>query len=241
MPCPPNERPEADHRYSSGRRLAIRFRAIDEETAEPTEESMTRFPTARLGALPLIAALAFASPAAAQHEHGAGHTMSMPERGIRAELIRDIEQLERKYVALAEALAGRFDWRPGAGVRSVGEVFGHVAGANFTLPALVGHDAPESMGGADTQRAQASAQALEKEADEAKLRAELAHSFMHMKHSIAMVPDAELDAMTRMFGRDVTKREVLVTLVAHMHEHLGQAIAYARMNDVTPPWSGGGN
>jgi hypothetical protein len=32
---------------------------------------------------------------------------------------------------------------------------------------------------------------------------------------------------------------VLTLLVSHLHEHLGQAIAYARMNGVAPPWSEG--
>ena len=31
---------------------------------------------------------------------------------------------------------------------------------------------------------------------------------------------------------------VLLQLLAHMNEHLGQSIAYARMNGVVPPWSG---
>jgi hypothetical protein len=32
-------------------------------------------------------------------------------------------------------------------------------------------------------------------------------------------------------------RQVWVVTVAHLHEHLGQSIAYARTNGVTPPWS----
>jgi uncharacterized damage-inducible protein DinB len=28
-----------------------------------------------------------------------------------------------------------------------------------------------------------------------------------------------------------------MALVSHEHEHLGQMIAYARSNGVTPPWS----
>ena len=42
---------------------------------------------------------------------------------------------------------------------------------------------------------------------------------------------------TRQYGRDVPQWSVLLQLVAHMNEHLGQSIAYARMNGVVPPWS----
>jgi len=30
---------------------------------------------------------------------------------------------------------------------------------------------------------------------------------------------------------------VLINLETHMAEHLGQAIAYSRMNGIVPPWS----
>jgi hypothetical protein len=30
-----------------------------------------------------------------------------------------------------------------------------------------------------------------------------------------------------------------MTILSHLHEHLGQSIAYARTNGVAPPWSGG--
>jgi uncharacterized damage-inducible protein DinB len=46
-----------------------------------------------------------------------------------------------------------------------------------------------------------------------------------------------MDNMTRLYGRDVGEWAVLLQLVTHMNEHLGQSIAYARMNGVTPPWS----
>jgi hypothetical protein len=33
------------------------------------------------------------------------------------------------------------------------------------------------------------------------------------------------------------KRGVFMLLAAHLHEHLGQSIAYARINGIAPPWS----
>ncbi len=78
---------------------------------------------------------------------------------------------------------------------------------------------------------------FEKETDPEALLAGLEHSFTHARHAIAQVPDDQLDDAVTMFGQDATKRQVLLLVVTHMHEHLGQAIAYARMNGVAPPWS----
>jgi uncharacterized damage-inducible protein DinB len=168
----------------------------------------------------------------ADHQH---QGMAMPESGIRAELIRDVDQLEGKYIALAEAMASHMDWRPGEGVRSAGEVFGHLAAGNFMIPSMAGADLPSRYQG---DEGRAALRALEQARGDELVEA-LRHSFMHVRHAIARAPDDALDTPTRFFGRDATNREVLVLLVSHMHEHLGQAIAYARTNGVRPPWSGG--
>ena len=41
----------------------------------------------------------------------------------------------------------------------------------------------------------------------------------------------------QIFGQETTVQASLFTVVRDMHEHLGQAIAYARMNGVVPPWT----
>jgi len=163
------------------------------------------------------------------HEH-----MVMPESGIRAELISDIEQIESRYVALAEAMAEHLDWRPGEGVRSGREVLGHVVTANYLLPGMLGIDPPARYRG---DEGRAALQALD-EADTDALVAELRHSFMHARHAVARVPEAELNDAVQLFGRDMTKRGALVFMVGHLHQHLGQTIAYARSTGVRPPWSG---
>ena len=186
----------------------------------------------------VIATAALGGPAAAQ-EHAGHHDAPAPQTGIRAELIRDVEMLEEKYVALAEAMAGKYDYRPAEGVRSAGEVFMHVAGANFLLPAMVGVSPPESMKAGSMEEMMATMRTLEQMTDEAEMRKELAHAFMHARHAIAQVPDGELDEMVQVFGSPASKRAALTMLVTHMHEHLGQSIAYARGAGVVPPWSAG--
>ncbi len=185
----------------------------------------------------MLAAAGLAAPVAAQHADHAAH--AAPESGIRAELIRDIEGLERKYTALAEAMSGKYGWRPAEGVRSVGEVYAHVSGANFLLPMMVGIAPPQSLHATNMQEAMGRMQELEALTDEAEIRESLAHSFMHARHAISQIPDSDLESMVEVFGSQVTKRAALTMMVTHMHEHLGQSIAYARTNDVVPPWSAG--
>jgi len=183
----------------------------------------------------VAAALLVAAPAAAQQQGASAHANhpAAPTSGYRAELLRDVATLESRYLGLADAMKGKYGWSPAQGVRSVGAVFAHIASANLMIPGALGVQAPAGF-------TPASAQALEKAPDEAKVKAALRESFAHVRHAISSVPDDQLDATTKLFGRDSTKRAVLHLLVAHMHEHLGQSIAYARSNGVTPPWSGGG-
>ena len=38
-------------------------------------------------------------------------------------------------------------------------------------------------------------------------------------------------------GPDANYGDVVYILVTHAHEHLGQSIAYARVNGIVPPWT----
>ena len=191
------------------------------------------------GLVLMLAAL----PAGAQEHEGHGeHHPNMehaepPTEGLRAELISDIDALESKYLGLADVLSGHFDWRPAEGVRSVGEVFGHVAGANFAIPGMADVPLPPSMQRGSMQEVMQAMGELERSGDRDRIIEALEHSFMHLRHGIADISDAEMEERTTMFGQNVTKRQVLLLVVNHMHEHLGQAIAYARTNGVAPPWS----
>jgi uncharacterized damage-inducible protein DinB len=151
-----------------------------------------------------------------------------PTTGIRAELLNDVKELEKKFVDLAEAMPqGKYSWRPMKGVRSVSEVYMHVAGANYLLPSFAGIKAPEGM-----------SRDMEKTVTQkAKVVEMLKKSFDHLRDAILSTSDADLDKPAKMFGQETTVRDVLLTTVTHMHEHLGQSIAYARMNKVIPPWT----
>lgn len=184
-------------------------------------------------ALALLLLAGLTLPARAQEAKPEAKPATAPAAtGIRAEVLRQIEDAEKKLIALAEATpAEKYIWKPAEGVRSTGQVFLHVAAANYFLPTFVGAKAPEGL---DLRN-------LEKDAaDKAKTVDTLKKSFDHAKQAVQAVADADLDKAVKIFGRDSSYREACLFLATHAHEHLGQSIAYARMNGITPPWSGGG-
>ncbi len=73
--------------------------------------------------------------------------------------------------------------------------------------------------------------------DKEKAIAILTESMEHVRRLAASMSSKDLEAKTRLYDRDIGQWAVLLQLVAHMNEHLGQSIAYARTNQVVPPWS----
>ncbi|NKI30351.1 DinB family protein [Croceivirga thetidis] len=137
--------------------------------------------------------------------------------------------VQGQIIQLAEAFdEGQYDWRPAEGVRSVREAILHVAAANYFLASKMGYAPPadvdwmgmeKNITGKDNVIAALKASnefILDKIGQEeaAKFGEEVDFGFMKMN---------------RLSG-------VLVVL-DHNAEHKGQLIAYARSNEVVPPWS----
>lgn len=149
--------------------------------------------------------------------------------GVRGEVLGEIAGLEKKYVGLAEAMPeDKYGWRPAEGVRSVSEVFMHVAAANYGLPSFIDVKAPEGLP-ADMNKITAKADVIK----------QLKGSFDHLKGAIMKMSDADIEKTKSMFGKERTYREIGFFMAGHLHEHLGQLIAYSRMNGIAPPWSNG--
>jgi uncharacterized damage-inducible protein DinB len=157
--------------------------------------------------------------------------------GLMGDLIADITDVEGKIVGLAKAMPeASYAWRPMPGVRSVGEAFTHVAADNYFLPTALGAAPPPATGISGTDYK--TVEAYEKKSrTRAEIIAEVEQSFAFMKKAMADTPDAKMDQTLKMFGRDSSVRTTWVMTVTHVHEHLGQLIAYARSNKITPPWS----
>lgn len=149
--------------------------------------------------------------------------------GYRSEVLAEVMIQEDKFLRLAEAIpADKYTWRPVPDVRSFAEVFMHVAAANYNLYKLVGTPPPV---GFDVKGFEKST------TDKAKIIATLKDSFAHARKAITSMPDADLDKSLDWFGGKNTERGILLFVVRHAAEHLGQSIAYARFIGVVPPWT----
>ena len=141
-------------------------------------------------------------------------------------LSREAGTLSDKFSGLARVMAGKYDWKPGEGVRSVGDVFNLIVTENgLLMGTLTG--AGEGRGGG------CGAQVIEPE----KLQEALKASYANLQKAIEGLSDADLKAPVKLFDRDMTKEDAVRLLFGDQHEHLGQSIAYARSNAVVPPWS----
>ncbi len=149
--------------------------------------------------------------------------------GYRSEVLAEVMIQEDKFLRLAEAIpADKYTWRPGPDVRSFAEVFLHVSAANYNLYKLVGTPPPSTV----------DLKTLEKSTtDKAKVIATLKDSFAHARKAITAMPDANLDKSLDWFGGKNTQRGILLFIVRHAAEHLGQSIAYARFVGIVPPWT----
>jgi len=152
-----------------------------------------------------------------------------PSYDMKPQAILDLQQLQKKFVGLAEAMpAEKFTWRPAEGVRSVSELYLHVALANYNIPTLMGV-APAA--GIDKEGFEKST------TDKAKVIEQLNKSFAFAIGAVEKMTNADFAIPEKKLGPDANDGDVVYLLVVHNHEHLGQSIAYARTNGVVPPWT----
>ncbi len=149
-----------------------------------------------------------------------------PKSGYHADFLHDFDRTSEKLRDLAKAMPKEaFAWRLTDEVRSVSEIYMHVAGANFYFARDLGvelpADLPEELEQNVTTKAEVTLLFLE--------------SLDHVHQAVEKNPD--LDKEIELFGRKRSIRSIFMILAGHAHEHLGQAIAYARAKGVVPPWS----
>jgi uncharacterized damage-inducible protein DinB len=137
----------------------------------------------------------------------------------------------RHLVSLAEAIpADKYSWRPAPNVRSVSEVFMHIALANFYLLSITGPKMPADM-----------KEGMEKSVTaKADVISWLKRSLAAVESAHAQVKPADLQRHVTVFKRDATVDGMYLRIIVHANEHYGQMIAYARTMGVTPPWAAKG-
>lgn len=155
-----------------------------------------------------------------------------PSRAAAAfqdEFSMQFESSMERLIALAEAMpAGSYDWRPGEGVMSVARVYAHIAHYNYRYPS-------DQLGVA--LPADITLDGLESTAEKDEVVELLRASREFVRLALEEMPPSRMNQPVMLYGREVGGWAVLFQLLAHMNEHLGQSIAYARMNGVVPPWS----
>jgi uncharacterized damage-inducible protein DinB len=150
-----------------------------------------------------------------------------PKSGFIKDMVGQLDRVKGQITSLENTVPqDKFTWRPGEGVRSISEVYLHIAGSNYFLMSFTGVKPP------------ANSRIDEKgTTDKAKIADALKASFDWTKDAVSKFSDADLDKEVVMFGQKSSVRNVLLVLLSHLHEHLGQSIAYARTNGVVPPWT----
>ena len=147
----------------------------------------------------------------------------------RDEFMHHFRQSTRKIMSLAEAMPeDLYTWSPGPGVMPVGQVYMHIARYNYFYPeTALGIPAPSDI---DVPN-------LESITDKAKVTKLLRQSVEHVRQHVSRMTTEDLTRTTTLYRRQIAGWAVLFQLLAHMNEHVGQSVSYARMNGIVPPWS----
>lgn len=149
--------------------------------------------------------------------------------------VADIETMHEKFKALAEAFSeAQYAWRPMEGVRSVGEVLGLAVAEAHLFPTAWGYEAPATSEPgfmAELERAGG--------LSKSDMVEEIDASFAFLIAVVRDMPESKRTEDGAYFGEPMPVHASIATAMADMHEHLGQLIAYARTNNVVPPWSMG--
>ena len=149
---------------------------------------------------------------------------------MKAAYLADMEVMREKYLGLADAFPqDLYTWRPMEGVRSVSEVLMLIASEGYGF-------APMALG-APTALSREESQGLAEITDKAAVIDHVTKGFAYARETIEAIDPATLTGSRSLFGRERTSPELILFVAGDMHEHLGQLIAYARMNRIVPPWS----
>jgi uncharacterized damage-inducible protein DinB len=159
------------------------------------------------------------------------HAQSDPLEGVWQGYDGEWVHVSRQLVALAEAIpAEKYAWRPAPGVRSTSEVFMHIATANFYMLSVTGPKMPADLREDSEKAVTAKADVIDW----------LKRSLEAVRIARAGLKPADFQRKLRVFGRDATVDGMYLRIIIHANEHMGQLVAYARMNGIVPPWSEGG-
>jgi hypothetical protein len=152
-----------------------------------------------------------------------------PSYDMKGQSLADLAALQKKFVDLANAVpADKLTWRPAPDARSFAEVFLHVSGERYGILGMMGAEKPAGFDGKTFEKSTT---------DRAQIVAELNKSWEYAQKAITGMSNSDFAKMLPKLGPQANAGDVVYILVADAHEHLGQAVAYARVNGIVPPWT----
>jgi peptidylprolyl isomerase len=157
-----------------------------------------------------------------------------PAPAAGADLNAALPEMEAHVMALAKAVPEeKYSWMPAPGVRTFQQVFLHIAYANQVMLNIA---AGNSSADAIQKQVDENSRNEQQPVNKAKVLEALTASFTALHRAIDSASNNSLSREVNFFGTGMTTRGELIRLETHIAEHLGQAIAYARMNGIVPPW-----
>ncbi len=175
-----------------------------------------------------LACVLLAGPVA-MHAQTPASDSTAPSYDMKAQALLDLQAVNKKCVDLAQALPSeKLTWRPAPDTRSFAEVFLHVAAERYGILSMMGATPPAAF----------KAREFEKSTTERdRIIGDLNDSWEFASRTITGMSNADFAKLLPKLGPQANEGDVVYILVADAHEHLGQLIAYARQNGITPPWT----
>ncbi len=177
----------------------------------------------------LLVVLSVVTTGASAQATAAATDNTTPSYDMKAQALLDLGGVQKKMVDLANAVpADKFTWRPSPDSRSFAEVFLHVAGERYQILGLGGAVPPADFDGKTFEKSTI---------DKAQIIAQLNKTWDFAEKTINGMSNADFAKPLPKLGPQANAGDVVYILVADAHEHLGQLVAYARVNGIVPPWT----
>jgi hypothetical protein len=140
---------------------------------------------------------------------------------VRKQFLTDLDTLNARFAALANAFpADKYAWRPGPGVRSVGEVFMHVNSEFYVYVPMVYSAQPSAV--IPHPQEKGAMEKFEQMSTKPDVLKHLAAGHAYAINAVGGVDAATLGDTKTIGGHEYTIAEGSFRLADDLHEHLGQ-------------------
>ena len=171
----------------------------------------------------LTLAAAACAPAAAPEPEA---PPAPPSRAVTDSIQTIYESAKNNLIRAAEQVPENlYAFQPTPEVRTLGQIFAHVADSTYTMCAAAGTEAPPEGSIEQTKTAKADIQQA------------LTDAFAFCDRAFAAIDDSTGAEPVSLFGMDLTKLGALSFATSHQFEHYGNVVTYMRINKLVPPSS----